>query len=62
MAEVRVLQKDGPISISVGGDEPTTWHVSDHTTNVAEENLETFLALVPDSRVVSETDTTKKGK
>lgn len=52
MPEVRVSQKDGPITLNAAGDE-TTWHVTDHTTNVADDKLELFLANVEGSTIVT---------
>lgn len=52
MADIRVPQKDGPITITIDGGEPTTRHVSDHIVAVADDDVPGFLALVEGSEVV----------
>lgn len=54
-SKVRVPQKDGQISIAVGGDEPRTWNVSDHLVSpqsYAEQDL--LLSRVDGARLASE--------
>lgn len=62
MPDVRVKQKDGPIIITRDGGEPVTRHVQDHIVAVGDADLEHFLRTVEGSSVVSNPDTSKKGK
>lgn len=59
---VRVPQSDGEISISVAGDEPTTYKVTDGQVSVANEEVDRFLAVVDGSKVVGGSTTAAKTK
>lgn len=50
---VSVPQAGGEISISVGGDEPKVYKVSDGSVSVPEENVARFLTAVDGSKVAS---------
>ena len=52
MADVRVKQKDGSITIRRNGEEPVTRHVTDHIVQVADADVDHFLANVDGSKVV----------
>lgn len=62
MPKVNVPQKEGDITISVGGDDPRTYRVSEGQVTVAEKDVERFLAAVDGSKVAggSTTAATKK--
>ena len=62
MPDVKVNQKDGPITVAVDGGEPVTRYVQDHIVAVADDDLDHFLRVVEGSSVVSTPDTSKKGK
>lgn len=63
MADVRVKQKDGSIVIRRNGGEPVTRHVSDHIVQVADADVDHFLANVAGSSVVeAKTVSVKKEK
>ncbi len=49
--DVNVLQKDGEISISIAGDEPTVYKVTAGAVSVPEESVARFLAAVDGSKV-----------
>lgn len=50
---IRVPQSGGTITLTVAGGEPTTRTVGkDGVVNVAEEDLDLFLAVVPDAQLV----------
>lgn len=55
MADIKVPQKDGSISVAVDGGVPTTRHVNDHVVAVADDDVPGFLAAVPGSEVVKPT-------
>lgn len=46
MPDVRVPQKAGSISVSLGGDDPITYSVSDHVVKVGEDKIDRFVAAV----------------
>lgn len=55
MPPVRVPQQGGTISVAVAGGEPTTRTVGkDGVVNVADEDLEHFLAVVPGAELVED--------
>jgi hypothetical protein len=60
--KVNVPQKDGEVTISVAGDEPRTYRVTDGQVTVAEKDVERFLAVIDGSKVAggSSTGATKK--
>lgn len=60
MAKVSVRQKDGDITLSVGGDEPRTYKVSEGQVTVAEKDVERFLAVVDGSKVAGGSTTGAK--
>lgn len=62
MADIKVKQKGGSITIRRNGDEPVTRHVTDHIVQVADGDVDHFLANVEGSSVVAEPATDKKGK
>lgn len=51
MPHIKVAQKSGEITISVGGDEPRTYRVSDGVINAADEHVAHLLASIPGSSV-----------
>lgn len=59
---IKVPQDSGEIAISIGGDEPRVYRVSDGSVSVPEENVARFLAAVDGSKVVggNTTAATKK--
>lgn len=59
MPEIRVPQKDGNITVRSGGKEPVTRSVSDHIVKVGDADVDEFLAVVPGSSPVSNSDTKK---
>lgn len=62
MADVKVPQKVGSVVIRRSGEEPVTRHVSDHIVQVADADVEHFLASVDGSSVVeAKTASDKKG-
>lgn len=62
MPKVNVPQKDGDISISVAGDEPRTYRVTDGQVTVAEKDVERFLAVIDGSKVAGGSTTAAKTK
>ncbi len=62
MPKVRVGQEDGEISLSVGGDDPTTYKVTGGQVTVAEKDVERFLTAIDGSKVAggSSASTVKK--
>ena len=48
---IKVPQKDGEVLVSIAGDEPTTYRVTDGQVSVATEDVERFLAAVDGSKV-----------
>ena len=63
MPDVRVKQKDGSITIRRNGGEPVTRHVTDNIVQVADGDVDHFLASVEGSSVVeAKTVSDKKEK
>lgn len=50
--DIKVKQKDGSITIRRNGGEPVTRHVTDHVVQVADADVDHFLAHVDGSKVV----------
>lgn len=59
--KVKVSQKDGEIVINRAGTEKT-YKVNDGEVTVTQDELAGFLALVPDSQVVTESRSSSKDK
>ena len=57
---VKVPQSDGEVSISIGGDEPKVYKVTDGAVSVPEENVARFLAAVDGSKVAGGSTTGPK--
>lgn len=62
MADIKVKQKDGSITIRRGGADPVTRYVSDHIVQVADGDVDHFLAHVEGSSVVEAKPASKEKK
>lgn len=51
--KVKVPQKDGEISVSIGGNEPTRYRVTDGEVSVKEEDVDRFVAAIVGSERVA---------
>ena len=58
--KVNVQQKDGEVRVSIAGDEPHTYRVTDGQVSVATEDVERFLAAVDGSKVAGGNTTAAK--
>lgn len=55
--KISVPQKDGEITVSFDGNEPTTYRVTDGQVSVPAENVDRFLAAVDGSKAAGGSST-----
>lgn len=55
--KISVPQKDGEVTVSFNGDEPTTYKVNDGQISVPAENVDRLLAAIDGSKVAGGSST-----